>query len=139
MMSEDFRHGMHQSGGAQHAGFHCGDREGIQQEQNLIDNDGRWQRMHGPYDVGGFGNHASDGGESVNMEMLEGFEIRLNSRPTAAVRAGDGEGNGDGSVHALICPALARERASTLWISAKPWELTGFRPALASMEESASL
>ena len=39
----------------------------------------------------------------------------------------------------FTCPALASMKASTLWISAKPWELTGLRPSLASMEESASL
>ena len=38
-----------------------------------------------------------------------------------------------------ICLARARASASTLWISAKPCELTGLSPALASMEESASL
>ena len=39
---------------------------------------------------------------------------------------------------AFTWPALAIERASTLWISAKPCELTGLSPSLASIEASAS-
>ena len=38
-----------------------------------------------------------------------------------------------------IWPERASIRASTDWISAKPWEETGLTPSEASMEESASL
>ena len=38
-----------------------------------------------------------------------------------------------------IWPASARERASTAWISAYPWDETGLRPSEASIDESASL
>ena len=66
-------------GGEKHAGFRGGDGEGIEQQRDLIADDVHWDRMHGAHDVGGFRDHAGDGGEAVDVEMLEGFQVRLNA------------------------------------------------------------
>ena len=44
----------------------------------------------------GFRDHAGDGGESVDAESGEGFEVRLHSRSGGAVGAGNGQGDGLG-------------------------------------------
>ena len=66
-------------GGNQHAGLERHHREGFEQQRELIAHHGHRHEMHAAHDLRGFGNHAGDGGEPVDVEILEGFEVRLDA------------------------------------------------------------
>jgi hypothetical protein len=56
--------------------------------------------MHRADGEGSFRNHAGDGSESVEAEVLEGLEVGLGTGTSGAVGSGNGKCGGDRSLHA---------------------------------------
>ena len=56
--------------------------------------------MHAADGEGSFRNHTGDGGESVDAEVLEGFEVGLRAGTGGSVGSGNGQSGGDRALHA---------------------------------------
>lgn len=80
-------------GGVEHSGFDRSDRETFEQQGDLAFDDLNRKGLDCSHDFRGFRDHAGYSGESVNVEMLEGFEVRLNACAGGAIRSGDAEGH----------------------------------------------
>ncbi|BCX49440.1 hypothetical protein HAHE_33480 [Haloferula helveola] len=79
--------------GEEHPGLDGGYRIAIKQQKDLILENRRRHGVDGSHLMGGFRYHAGDGGEAEYPEVLESFEIGLQTCTRRAVGAGDGQGD----------------------------------------------
>lgn len=82
-------------GVGEHAGFHRRDREGFQQDRELVADRVNRENVHGSHLPRGFSDDAGGDGETEGAEVLEGLQIGLQAGTGGAVRAGDGQGDGE--------------------------------------------
>lgn len=83
-------------GGAEHSGFGGGEGEGLEEEAGLVFHHFYGDGFDAADEVGGFGDDGGDDGEAVEVEVLEGFEVRLEACTGGAIGASDGHDGGDG-------------------------------------------
>ena len=79
--------------GEQHAGLDGGRRQFFKDGLDLLPHDSGIARLEAAHAPGILRGDAGNGAGPMHAEGGERLQIRLNSRPAAAVRAGDGEGD----------------------------------------------
>ena len=72
------------------------DRKMCEQELDLLPQVARIDRLDARDFSRHFGDHTSDRGEPINAERAEGFQVGLQARASAAIGAGDREGDREG-------------------------------------------
>jgi len=91
--ADSIRDGAYCLGSGEHPGFRGGDREVICDRIDLRGDEGRIEvgnRVHAARILRGY---RGDGAGAEDGERGEGLEVRLDSRTSAGIRAGDGERN----------------------------------------------
>ena len=96
-----------------------GDREGLEEQADLLGDDARLDRLDGADFARHLGDHAGDGGDAVDAERAHRLEVGLRAGAGAVVGTGDGEDDGEAWTFEILDLGFRMEDRATCRRSAQ--------------------